>query len=214
MPIGTFPACCCQSPIPVASPCWPMPPQETLQHQQVVLVQSAVGSLLLCLESRCTQDFVCALQDWHFRLPQSCGSLMIKNPAGLQGQIPWGFPVPLLDPQAGKPDTSFRTFTTVGELLWYYYSPVSESPTWWVWNLILSWLHPSYHLAAACLWAQDIFFRWVPVTSCQCCSTARCSFGVSQEEMNTILLLCHLELEAYFILFFFFNLTLLYFMGE
>ena len=137
----------------------------------------------------------------------------------LQSQIPWDFSVPLLNPQAGKPDVGFRTFTTVGELLWYYWSSVCGSPTqrvaqvtqlcltlchpmdcsppgssvhgilqarilewvailfsrgssqprdqtqvshiaggfftiwapgkptWWVWDLILSWLCPSYHLA-------------------------------------------------------------------
>ena len=39
-----------------------------------------------------------------------------KKPIGLQGQIPWEFPVPLLSPQAGRPYVGFRTFTTVGEL--------------------------------------------------------------------------------------------------
>ena len=32
---GTFPDCCCQSPIPVVSPWQPTPPQETRQHWQV-----------------------------------------------------------------------------------------------------------------------------------------------------------------------------------
>ena len=55
-----------------------------------------------------------------------------SNPAGPQGQIPWRFPVPLLDPQAGKPDVGFRISTTVGEFLQYYCSPVCGSPTQWV----------------------------------------------------------------------------------
>ena len=37
--------------------------------------------------------------------------------------------VPPLDPQAGKPDVQLRMFTTMQELLWYYYSPVCGSPT-------------------------------------------------------------------------------------
>ena len=37
---------------------------------------------------------------------QPCGSLIIKS-TGFQCHIPWGFPVPLLDPQAGKPDVGF-----------------------------------------------------------------------------------------------------------
>ena len=52
-----------------------------------------------------------------------------SNPAGLQGQISWGFPVHFLDPQAGKPDVGLRIFTAVGELRWYHCSPVCESPT-------------------------------------------------------------------------------------
>ena len=47
-----------------------------------------------------------------------------SNPTGLQGEIPWEFPVHLSDPQAGKPEVGVRTFTTMGELLWYYCSPV------------------------------------------------------------------------------------------
>ena len=43
-----------------------------------------------------------------------------SNPAGPQGQISWWFPVLWSDPQAGKPDIGFRTFTTVQEPLWYY----------------------------------------------------------------------------------------------
>ena len=32
----------------------------------------------------------------------------------------------------------FRTFTTVGEVIWYYFSPVCGSPTWWEWDLIFN----------------------------------------------------------------------------
>ena len=63
------------------------------------------------------------------------------HPAGLQGQIPWGFPVPLSGPPAEKPDVGFQTFTTVRGLLWYYASscsPFCGLLTWWVWDLILS----------------------------------------------------------------------------
>ena len=35
-----------------------------------------------------------------------------------------------------------RTFTTVGELLWYYCSPDCGLPTWKVWGLILLCLCP------------------------------------------------------------------------
>ena len=64
--------------VPVLNSSWPMPPQNTVQHQQVTLVQSPVESLLLSSESYCLQGFVCALQDWSLCFPQSCGSLVIK----------------------------------------------------------------------------------------------------------------------------------------
>ena len=61
------------------SPCSPIPPQETLQHQQVVLVQFPIESLRLFSEFWCRQSFVFALQDWSLCFPQSCGSLVIKS---------------------------------------------------------------------------------------------------------------------------------------
>ena len=93
----TFPDCCCQCPHPVVSPCRPTPPQETPQHQQVVLVQSPVRSLLLSSESWCVQGCVCACQDWRFSFPQSCRSLVIKS-QWLSRSDFQGFPVPLSDP--------------------------------------------------------------------------------------------------------------------
>ena len=79
----------------------------------------------------CT-NFVCALQEWSLCFCQSHGS-----PAGPQSQSLWEFLVPLLNPHAGKPNVGFRTFTTLGELLWYYCSPVCGPPTQGVWDLIL-----------------------------------------------------------------------------
>lgn len=137
----TFPDCCCQCPHPVVSPCRPTPPQETPQHQQVVLVQSPVRSLLLSSESWCVQGFVCACQDWRFSFPQSCRSLVIKSLWPLNSDSR-GIPNPLLGPQGGKPDMWFRTFKTVGELLWYYWSPVYGSPTWQVWDLTFIMIVP------------------------------------------------------------------------
>ena len=59
----------------------------------------------------------------------------------------WGLLMP--DPQAGEPDVVLRTFTHVGELLPYNYFLVCVLPTRWVWDLILSRLHPSYRLVVA-----------------------------------------------------------------
>ena len=65
-------------PVPVASHCLPSPPQETLQHSQVGLAQSPVGSLLLSPGSWCTQGFACALQEWSLCFPHSCGAPAVR----------------------------------------------------------------------------------------------------------------------------------------
>ena len=71
-----------------------------------------------------------------------------SNSTGIQSQITWRL-LPLLDPQAGKPDVRLKTFTLVRSLLWYSYFPVCEPPTYQVWDLILCWLCPSYSLIVA-----------------------------------------------------------------
>ena len=123
---GTFPDCCCQSHIPVVSPCQPTPPQETRQHWQVFwfsLLWShcsfplSLGVRRFCLYSPRLRSL----------LPPVPWKSLIKS-CWPPSQIPWGFPVPLSGPQAGKPDMEFQTFTTVGELLWYYCSPLLGHP--------------------------------------------------------------------------------------
>ena len=112
-----------------------MPPQETLRHQQVVLAQPPVGSLLLSAGPRCGQDFVCALQDWSVCFPQSCGSLTVKS-CWPSGSDSLGIPSPLVGSSGWEPNVGFRTSTAVGELLWYYCFPVCGSPTQRVWDVI------------------------------------------------------------------------------
>ena len=62
---------------------------------------------------------------------EKCLSLS-SNLADLQSQIPWGFSVPLPDPQVGKSFVGSRTFATVQELLWHNCSPFCALPTWWL----------------------------------------------------------------------------------
>lgn len=75
---------------------------------------------------------------------------------GLQSQLLWALLLLLPDPQAGEPDMGLRTFTPVGEVLWYNYLPVCGLPTWHVRGLILSRLHPSYNLIVAASLSLDI----------------------------------------------------------
>ena len=92
-----------------------------------------------------------------------------SNPTSLQSLILWEFLLPVPDPHVGKPDVGFRTFNPVGRLLWYNCSPVYKSPTQRLWDLILLWLHPSYHLIAASPLSLVVgyLFWWVPVSSCR-----------------------------------------------
>ena len=61
-------------------------------------------------------------------------------PAGLQSSVLWGFLLPLLDPQVGKPDVGLRTFTTVGRLLFLK-------------NILFIYLFLSVLGLCCCVWA-------------------------------------------------------------
>ena len=154
-----------------------------------------MGSLLLHPGSWCAHYFVCALQEWRLCFPLSCQSPVVRS-ASLQSLILWEFLLPLLDPQVGMPDMGLRTFTPVSGLLWYNCSPVCDSPTQQLWDLILLWLHPSYHLIAASPLSLDVgyLFWWVPVSSCWWLFSSYLWFRCScKREWTHILLLCHLE---------------------
>ena len=164
---GTFQDCCCQHPVPVVSPCLPVPPQETLPHQLAVSVQSPVwfGSVFFCM-LLCTGFCLCPP-----RLESLLSPVLWKS----YNQTCWpsssdslGIPSSFIGSQAVKPDVGFRTFTTVGELLWYYCSPVCGSPTQQIRYLIFHDCTPptvSLQLLL-CLWMWCIFFWWVPAFSC------------------------------------------------
>ena len=97
------------------------------------------------------------------------------SPVKVCNQIPLAFKVCLLGDnqslsQPGKADVGLRTFTVVGELLWYYCSPIFGLPTCWVWD---------FDFTVTSSLSQDggifIFLWWVPVNGC---STASYNFGV------------------------------------
>ena len=71
-----------------------------------------MGALLLSAESWCTQVLFVPLESG-VSVSLSLVEVLSSNPAGLQGQVSWGFPVPFLDPQPGKPDVGLRIFTAV-----------------------------------------------------------------------------------------------------
>ena len=100
------------------------------------LVQSPMGSLLLPLGPD-AHTTLCVPSKSRVSISRSPVDVLPSNPTSLQSLILWEFLLPLLDPQVGKPDVGLRTFTPVGGLLWYNFSPVCESPTQWLWDLIL-----------------------------------------------------------------------------
>ena len=107
-----------------------------------------MGSLLLPLGPD-AHTILCVPSSSGVSVSPSPVEVLQSNPSSLQSLILWEFPLPLPDPHVGKPDVGLRTFTPVGGLLWYKCSPVCESPTQQLWDLILLLLHPSYHLIAA-----------------------------------------------------------------
>ena len=106
---------------PPADHCRPVPPPETPRHSQASLAQSLVWSLLFFPGSWSAQVFVCAL---HESLSPVLWKFCHQTPLAFKVRIPWGFSIPLLNPQVGKSVVGPRTFITVQELLWYNCSPV------------------------------------------------------------------------------------------
>ena len=86
-------------------------------------------------------ETLCALSKSGVSVSPSPVEFLRSNPAGLQSQMLCGLLLLLPDPQAGEPDVGLRTFTPVGELLWYNF-PVCGSPTQQVRDLILLQLCP------------------------------------------------------------------------
>ena len=95
----------------------------------------SVGSLLLPLGPD-AHTTLCVPSKGRVCFPQSCQSPAVKShyPSKCDSL---GILLLLPDPQVRKPDVGLRTFTPVGGLLWYKFSPVCESPTQQLWDLIL-----------------------------------------------------------------------------
>ena len=150
--MNTSQNCCCQCFCPLSEP--------------QSLPASAKDPSILAGQSGPVFHGVTAFFPWvlsHMRLcaPSESGAstspspveVLLSNPTCPQSQTLWGLRLPLPDTLAVKPDMGLRILTPVGELLWYDYFPVCGLPTWWVWDLTLSRLHPSYRLiVASFLW--------------------------------------------------------------
>ena len=148
-----------------------------------------MGSLLLLLGPH-VHTTLCVPSKSGVSVSPSPVEVLQSNPTNLQSLILWEFLLPLPDPQVVKPNVGLRTFTPVGGLLWYNCSPVCESPTQQLWDLILLWLCPSYCLIVASPLSLDV--GWVPVSSCQWLFSSYLWFWCSHKrEWAHVLLLCH-----------------------
>ena len=192
---GTFQDCCCQCPHPCS--------EHLLTHASTGDPPTLTGSFGSVFNG-VTAPFLWVFVHTRFCLcpsrleshfPQSCGSPIIKfcwPSASYSRRIPSPFIESL-----GKHDIGIQTLTAVWELLWYYCSPICGSLTRLVWDLILSWLYPSYHLTAASL-SLDIgyLFWWIPASFCQWLFNSYLWFWCFCRWAH-YLLLCHLELEDF-----------------
>ena len=122
------PELCCQCHFPCSKP-QPLPTsKEDPPVEACRSFQFSYEVTALFPESWCMLDLVGALQEWSFCFSSPVEFLQ-SNPAGLQNHNLWGLFLLLPGPKPAKPDMEIKTFTLMGELLWYQYFPVYESPT-------------------------------------------------------------------------------------
>ena len=91
--------------------------------------------------------------------PQSCGSSVIKSHWSSKSDS-LEVPIPFAGSAGWEDSYGLRTITTVGEILWYYCSPVWGLPIWWVLDLILLWLCLSYHFVVSSPLSLDVGYHF------------------------------------------------------
>ena len=141
MPRSTSQHFCCQCPCPHGEP---QPPPASAGDPPTLADRSgsvSPGVTAPSPGSQCTQYFVCALQEWSLCFPKSCQSSAVKSPQPSKSDS-LGIPPPVAGPPGWESDLGLRTFTPVGGLLWYKCSPVCESPTQQLWDLIFTVIAP------------------------------------------------------------------------
>ena len=147
-----------------------------------------MGSLLLSSGSWCVQNFVCALHNWGVCFSQSSGRPVIKS------FWPWrpdslGIPGPFFRflgweawHEVQNLHNSARTsLVLLFSSLW--------SPTQQVWDLILSWLCPSYCLAVAFSLSLDVGYLFLVGSSIL--------LSMVVQQLVAILVLSQEEMSAY-----------------
>ena len=190
--MGTSQNCSCQCLCPC---CGPLPPHISAgdpSAQQVGLVRSPVGHCSFPLGPG-THKILCVPSKSGVSVYPSRVEVPQSKPAGLQGQVPRGFPVPLSDLLAGKPDVRLRTFTSGGELLWCYGSLVL-----WVTHLVgmgFDFIMVVPLLLFCCsfsfVFERGVSFFWLVPAPLS--TVVQQLYPCSCRRWGHVLLLCHLE---------------------
>ena len=170
MPRGIFLDCCCQCPCPCGEPLsthtsrWD-PPTLAGSFGSVscgvtcwVTVSCEVTApwlLLVCAS---------ALQDWCLCFPQSCRSPVVKSHWPSRSDS-LGIPSPFVGSPGWEAWYGVQNLHNSGRtsLVLLFSSLWVTHPG--VWNLILSWLHPSYHLTATSSLSLDIEYLFLVSSS-------------------------------------------------
>ena len=138
--------------------------------------------------SWCKQDFVSTLQDWSLCFPRSSGSPIIKSCWSSRSDS-LGLPSAFVGPPGWEAWYGVQNLHNGGRTSLVLCSQVCGSLTQWVWDLILSWLCPSYHLAVASL-SLDIGYLFLLRSGIHLLMVVQQLVAVlvfSKEEMSTYL---------------------------
>ena len=95
-------------------------------------------------------------------LPPSCGSLVVTSPCP-SGPNFLGIPSPFVGSVGWEAWRGVQNLPNSGRtsLVLLFCSPVCGSPTWQVWDLILSWLYSSYCLTVASSLSLDVGYLFL-----------------------------------------------------
>ena len=193
MPTRTSQDCCCYCPCPHSRPLPIQASAEGLQHSQAGLAPFPVESLILSPGSWCTQDFVCAFQKSLF--PPVLWKVHNQIPLTFQVRFPGDSPALCWIPRLGslmwglkllqQGENFFGPFVLqfaghlpggYGILFYHGCGP----PTVSLWFLLCPWTRGMFFLVGSnillSMCVQQLVVIWVHL----------------QEEMSTVLLLCHL----------------------
>ena len=162
MPRETFPGCWCQCPCPCDKP--------LLTHVSSgndPTVAGSFGSVSCGITTPFLWVFVCTKVSLcpPRRVSGSPSPVDIMKSCWSSRSDSLGITSPFVGFPGWETWCRVQNFHTVGKLLWYYHSPICGSPTQLVWDLILLWLHPSYHLGAASSLSLDMGYIFLVVSS-------------------------------------------------